>query len=190
MKNKFKYKINQIYLHILKYNIWDWNELRNLPINKYFVKHFINKPWENYFKDIDFSQIITNNFINTFSTECEEKITNYNLLSLINDLNLNFIDKNINKPWDYKNLSKNINLTLEFIYKHNDKPWDYNELDKNYFNNKVKESINLKYQNINDISYSSRHEDYDNYEGYDNEIDNYETDSDSEYSNNMKIYYR
>jgi hypothetical protein len=44
MKNKYIYKINKIYLQILKYNIWDWNELCNLPINKHFVKHFINKP--------------------------------------------------------------------------------------------------------------------------------------------------
>ena len=40
---------------------------------------------------------------------------------------LEFIEKHIDKPWDWGStgLSINPSITLEFIEKHIDKPWDW-----------------------------------------------------------------
>lgn len=48
------------------------------------------------------------------------------------------VEKNIDKPWDWKKLSKNNNMTLEFIQSHLDKPWDWYEISD-------RDDINLEF---------------------------------------------
>jgi hypothetical protein len=57
-------------------------------------------------------------------------------------VSLEYIDKNLDKPWDWHVLSSSPKLTSEFVKKHVDKPWCW---DKLYLNRNI--LIQFQYPN-------------------------------------------
>jgi len=133
MKNKLKYKLNKTESFIFKeIKIMLYYKINNiiriqrdiyipLPYDIYNYKHFIN-----YYK-IDFSRIKINKYflerhINKFTNKTWKELSNNN------NLPLDFIEKYINKPWNFQSISFNNNLTLKFIEKHINKNWNFDYL--------------------------------------------------------------
>ena len=61
------------------------------------------------------------------------------------NITMEIIDKYPNKPWDWGvgGISQNPNLTIEFIEKHSNKPWDMTHVCKNKFSKWRTTTINL-----------------------------------------------
>jgi hypothetical protein len=53
----------------------------------------------------------------------------YRLLSTNYNLTQEFIEQNIDKPWDWKKLSRARCITIDFIERHIDKPWDWKNME-------------------------------------------------------------
>ena len=66
-------------------------------------------------------KIFQNNWIYIIKT----KIFNTSCVTWI------IVQENLNKPWNYEELSKNNNITWEIVQENLDKPWNYKELSKN-----------------------------------------------------------
>ena len=47
---------------------------------------------------------------------------------------MEFIEKNLNKRWNWCYISRNPNITMEFIEKYQDKPWNWYCISQNPFN--------------------------------------------------------
>ena len=52
------------------------------------------------------------------------------------NITMNFIEKHINQPWNWEDISIHPNLTMEFVEKYPDKPWNWNYIGEHQFNNK------------------------------------------------------
>jgi len=63
------------------------------------------------------------------------------------NITIEFIEKYIDKPWNWKFLTENPSLTMKFIEKYPDKPWDRDELSSHKFT-KEKELFYQKYYRI------------------------------------------
>jgi len=46
---------------------------------------------------------------------------------------MDVLEKHIDKPWDWDDLSRNPNISMEFIEKYPDKPWVWTGLSRNFF---------------------------------------------------------
>ena len=51
---------------------------------------------------------------------------------------MEYVEKHLEKPWDWEWVSYNPNLTFEYVEKHLDKDWDWKCLSKNLFNREAK----------------------------------------------------
>ena len=85
---------------------------------------------------------ITQEFIEKFiNKDWDWNIISYKTYKPIN-ISLDFINKYINKSWNWKFLSANKNLNIEFIEKNIDKDWDWKFLSRN-IKNKSENGCNL-----------------------------------------------
>jgi len=57
---------------------------------------------------------------------------------------MEFIERHLDKPWNWNRLTKNDNITLKFIDKHIDKDWNWNIVSMGKFKNKREKINNFK----------------------------------------------
>ena len=60
-----------------------------------------------------------------------DKPWNWNDVSKNPNITMKFIEKNPDKPWNWNGVSFNPNITMEFIEKNPDKPWDWHGVSSN-----------------------------------------------------------
>lgn len=113
-----------------KYNVELESEGRcwsNISQNKYLSKEFIIKNINNNWnwRVLIQNGIIDLNFIEKYvPTFWEKNLSHMNSLYCTKFIvTMDFIEKYIDKPWNWRELSWNSNITSEFIEKHIDKPW-------------------------------------------------------------------
>jgi hypothetical protein len=169
---------------------WDWKFINlNININDKFIKSHCNivlDSWPrcksfmhlNYIPDflkINFNIIeskiqtsfkyfplpkysITNDYIK--KKKDNNKYDWYIISKNIN--NFNIVTNNLNKPWDWKELSKNLHISI-FIIKNNiNLPWDWNEISLNpnitydFIKNNINKNWDWKNISKNQLKYNLR----------------------------------
>ena len=92
----------------------------------------------------------SNNFQKSNTDEyCQFGNNEWSALSMNQNISLEFIRKNIDKPWDWYNLTINNSITMEFIEEYPDKPWDYTHL---IYNQNLTYEFFIEYLNKIDVS--------------------------------------
>lgn len=129
-----------------------------LSTNKYLSKEFIKKNINNnwIWNSLIQNDIIELDFIENFVPNFWEKRLSHSNARFCKKfiVTMDFIEKYIDKPWNWTELSYNQNITSEFIEKHIDKPWDKlninikNGIDLNF----IEKHIDKPWWNFEELS--------------------------------------
>lgn len=123
----------EILLEKYPYKRWDWKFLSVNPnITQDFIKRYPDKPWI-----IDNNKYITrtvNNYLDDDYDTFTIKLNEYEKWAVISQdltITLDFIEKNIDMPFNWHFISRNPNITIDFIKKYPNVQWNWRNISEN-----------------------------------------------------------
>lgn len=109
---------------------WDWGCISINPnITQDFIKRYPDKPW--IINNHKYITQTVNDYLDDYNTIKLSKNDTWAIISQDLNITLNFIEKNIDMPFNWHFISQNPNITIDFIKKYPNVQWNWRNISEN-----------------------------------------------------------